>query len=287
MPDKAYSDGAIAEKTIADIGRLKNSEKPFFIAAGFRKPHLPFNAPKKYWDLYKRSDISLVDNPLVPKGAPEASFPNSLWEINAYEGIPEFSPIPDETARTLIHGYYACVSYIDAQVGKILEELEKQGLRDNTIVVLLGDHGFHLGEHSLWSKFTCYRGSLQAPLIVSAPGFEKNRKTTGLTEFIDIYPTICELAELPLPEHLQGKSFVPLMKNPEEEWKEAAFSRIGKGESIRTKRYRYTEWREDDGEIYARMLYDHQNDPSENINISELPENVTLVKKLSKMLKDQ
>lgn len=285
VPDEAYFDGAIAKKTIADLGRLKESDKPFFLAVGFRKPHLPFNAPKKYWDLYERSQINLIDNPLAPKGAPEASLPNNLWEINAYEGIPEFSPIPDETARTLIHGYYACVSYIDTQIGKILDELEKQGLRDNTIIVFLGDHGFHLGEHSLWSKFTCYRGSLRAPLIISAPGFEENKKTTGLTEFIDIYPTLCELTELPLPKHLQGKSFVPLMKNPKNPWKEAAFSRIGKGESVRTKRYRYTEWRDDDGKMYARMLYDHLNDPSENINISKLQENKELIKKFSEMLR--
>ncbi len=286
VPDEAYFDGATAEKTVNDLVRLKDSDKPFFLAVGFRKPHLPFNAPKKYWDFYKRNEIKLADNPLVPKGAPDSSLPDNLWEINAYEGIPYHRPISDdETSRTLIHGYYACVSYIDAQIGIILDELEKQNLRDNTIIVLCGDHGFHLGEHSLWSKFTCYRESLRAPLIISAPGIKGGQKTSGLTEFIDVYPTLCELSNLRLPDHLQGESFVRLMQNPELPWKQAVFSRIGKGDSVRTKRYRYTEWTKDDREIYARMLYDHQSDPNENKNIAELPENKDLVNKFSKMLK--
>ncbi len=275
----------IADKGISDLRRLKQTDRPFFLALGFLKPHLPFNAPRKYWDLYKREEIDLADNPFRPKGAPDAALHN--WgELRAYEGIPKKGPLPESIARTMVHGYYACVSYTDAQIGRVLAELDRLGLRDNTIVVLWGDHGWNLGEHGLWCKHCNFETSLHSPLIVRAPGVKAGTRTDALTEYLDIYPSLCGLCELPLPVHLQGRSFVPLMKNPNLPWKKMVFSRFYDGDSVKTDRYRYTEWRRKDGEVYAQMLYDHHIDPFENVNISERSENKELVEKLSKMLEN-
>ena len=286
VPDNAYFDGMIADKGISDLGQLKDLDKPFFLALGFLKPHLPFNAPKKYWDMYEREEIDLADNPFRPKGAPDAALHN--WgELRAYHGIPPEGPLPESIARTLVHGYYACVSYTDAQIGRVLAELEDLGLKDNTIVVLWGDHGWNLGEHGLWCKHCNFETSLHSPLIVRVPGAKAGARTNALTEYVDIYPSLCELCELPLPRHLHGKSFVPLLKDPNLPWKTAVFSRYYAGDSVKTDRYRYTQWRGRDGRVYARMLYDHSVDLVENVNISELPQNRGLVRKLAKMIQGQ
>jgi len=283
VADDAYPDGAVANKAISDLQRLKKLDEPFFLAVGFLKPHLPFNAPKKYWDLYDADEIRLADNPYRPKDAPDAAIHN--WgELRAYHGIPRKGPLSEEMARTLIHGYYACTSYTDAQIGRVLGELDRLGLRDNTIVVLWGDHGWNLGEHTLWCKHCHFQTSLVAPLIVSVPGTKGRLKTDGLTEFVDIYPSLCELADLPLPEHIEGRSFVPLLKDPKRSGKKAIYSRFHNGQSVRTDRYCYTEWSRNDGKVYARMLYDQKLDPRENVNISERTENAELVKELSGML---
>ncbi|MFC1558728.1 sulfatase, partial [candidate division KSB1 bacterium] len=282
-PDNAYFDGKIADKAISDLRRLNKMDKPFFLAVGFVKPHLPFNAPKKYWDLYDREKIDLADNPFRPKGAPDAALHN--WgELRQYAGIPGKGPLSDEMARTLVHGYYACVSYTDAQIGLVIGELDRLGLRDNTIIVLWGDHGWQLGEHGMWCKHCNFETSLHSPLIVSARYFKGGQKTNALTEFVDIYPSLCDLCGLQLPGHLQGNSFVPLLRKPNKKWKKAVFSRYRDGDSVRTDRYRYTEYTNDKGQVYARMLYDHQLDPMENVNISELPENRELVERLRKVL---
>jgi len=282
--DSDYFDGQIADKSIADLRRLKGMDKPFFLAAGFIKPHLPFNSPKRYWDLYKRAQIDLADNPFRPKGAPDAALHN--WgELRSYAGIPKDGPLDDELARTLIHGYYACVSYTDAQIGRLLAEVGRLGLRDNTVVVLWGDHGWQLGEHGLWCKHCNFETSLHSPLIVTAPGIKGPKKTNRLVEYIDIYPSLCRLCNLPVPAQVEGTSFVPVMKEPNRKWKKAVFSRFKEGDSVKTDRYRYTEWTNSDGQIYARMLYDHKVDAAENINISELPENKGLVQELARMLK--
>ena len=175
----------------------------------------------------------------------------------------------DETARNLIHGYYACVSYTDAQIGKLLDELDRLELADNTIVVLWGDHGWNLGEHTLWCKHSCYETSMQIPLIVRAPGIKGGQRRSGLVESIDLYPSLCELAGLPLPEHLQGRSFATLMKDPEAEWKSAAIGRFQNGDTIRTDTFRFTEYTNAKGTLTSRMLYDHEADPGENVNVAE------------------
>jgi len=285
VADNAYFDGKIADKGISDLRRLKDMAKPFFLALGFLKPHLPFNAPKRYWDMYKREKIDLADNPFRPKGAPDAALHN--WgELRSYAGIPKKGPLSEDAARTLVHGYYACVSCTDAQIGRVLDELDRLGLSDNTIVVLWGDHGWNLGEHGLWCKHCNFETSLHSPLIVSGPGMKAGAKTNALTEYLDIYPSLCELCGLPAPEHLEGKSFVPLLKNPNQQWKEAVYSRYFNGDSVKTDRYRYTQWRRKNGQVYARMLYDHKADPFENTNIAERPENKEVVRKLSNMLED-
>ncbi len=283
VPDNAYFDGQIADRTITDLRRLAKEGEPFFLAAGFIKPHLPFNAPKKYWDYYQRDEIELADNPFKPRGAPDAAMHN--WgELRAYFDVPKEGPLPDEMARTLIHGYYAATSFTDAQVGRLLDELDALDLRENTVVVLWGDHGWQLGEHSLWCKHCNFETSLNAPLIVSAPWMAGDRRCDALVEFADVYPTLCALAGLPRPDHLEGTSFAPLMEEPARPWKPAAFSRYNAGDSIRTDRHLYTEWTDDEGSLTARMLYDHEADPDENVNISEAPENAALVAELSHAL---
>jgi arylsulfatase A-like enzyme len=280
-PELDYPDGQIAAKAIDDLRRLKEKEEPFFLAVGFYKPHLPFVAPKKYWDLYDRDSIHLPSNYHPPKDAPKEAIHNS-GELRSYAGVPAKGPVSDKMARDLIHGYYACVSFTDAQVGKVLDELERLGLAENTIVILWGDHGWNLAEHTLWCKHSCFETSMHAPLIVRAPGVTKGgQRTKALTEFIDIYPSLSELAGLPLPAHLQGKSFVPLLKNPELVGKPAAIGRFKAGDTIRTDHYRFSEYTKSNGEYKSRMLYDHQQDPGENTNIAEVTEQAETVKKLT------
>lgn len=283
--DTAYRDGKIAKKTIEDLKRLKETGKPFFLACGFLKPHLPFNAPKKYWDLYKEEKIPLPDNNRMPQDAPKAA--NMNWgELRAYNEIPKDGPVSDEMAKKLIHGYRACVSYTDAQIGKVMDALNELGLAENTIVVLWGDHGWNLREHGLWCKHCNFNTSLNAPLLVSAPGIKKNTRINSIAEFVDIYPTICELAGLDLPTHLEGNSLVKVMQNPEAKTDELAICKWFDGVTLIKDSLFYTEWNNSKKQTYARMLYNHNLDPDENINISEKEENQELVKKLSQILKD-
>lgn len=268
VPDTAYADGEIAERAIADLNRLKEKQEPFFLAVGFLKPHLPFVAPKKYWDLYDHAAIQLPSNYHVPQDAPKESI-HSSGELRAYSGIPAKGPVSDEAARNLIHGYYACVSYTDALIGQLLAELERLQLADNTIVVLWGDHGWNLGEHTLWCKHSCYETSMQIPLIVRAPGIAGGQRRASLVESIDLYPTLCELAGLSLPKHLQGDSLAVLMKDPGATWKSAAVGRFQNGDTIRTETVRFTEYSGKKGTLISRMLYDHSVDKDENVNVAE------------------
>lgn len=285
VPDNAYPDGMLADKVILDLQQLQNQSKPFFLAAGFLKPHLPFATPKKYWDLYDRNQINLADNPFRPDGAPDEALHN--WpELRSYAGIPAQGPLENDLARRLVHGYYACVSYTDAQIGRILDELERLDRAKNTIIVLWGDHGWNLGEHGLWCKHANFETSLHSPLIVTAPGYKGGQLSPALTEFVDVYPTLCDLAGIDIPSSLQGKSLLPLMHNPDQPWKESVYSRYENGDSIKTDRYRYTEYSDKEGSLISRMLYDHHTDPHENTNISELPENSSTVAELSQKLKE-
>ena len=284
VPDEAYSDGKMVERAIADMRRLADKKQPFFLAVGFIRPHLPFLAPKRYWDLYDPADIRLPDNYRPPENCPPAAL-HSWGELRAYAGIPQQGPLTDETAHRLIHGYYACVSYVDALVGRLLDELDRLGLGDDTIVVLWGDHGWQLGEHGLWCKHSCFETSMRAPLLIRAPGMPEGIACPTPVEFIDIYPTLCELADLPLPEHLEGTSLVPLLRGEEEAMdRQIAVGRFQRGETIRTERYRYTEYRDGQGRLFARMLYDHHVDPDETVNVAEEPAHSELIEQLSAQL---
>jgi iduronate 2-sulfatase len=225
VPEDAYQDGRSTDAAVATLRQLKD-KKPFFLGVGFHKPHLPFVAPKKYWDLYDPERIDLADNPFAPKEAPSVGM-HCSFELRVRAGVPKSGPIPDDMARNLIHGYLACVSYVDAQIGRIVDELDRLGLRENTIIMLWGDHGWHLGEHALWGKATNFEVATRCPLIVSAPGMKATgRSSDALVELIDMYPTLCELAGLPVPGHLEGRSFAPLLDDPDIPWKSAAFSQF-------------------------------------------------------------
>ena len=291
VPDSTYSDGVIADEAISALREMK--DETFFLAVGFLKPHLPFIAPKKYWDLYDREKIPMAVNPFAPKDAPKIALMN--WgELRAYHDIPRVGPLSAEEARALKHGYYACVSYIDAQLGRVLNELDRLGLRDNTVVILWGDHGWKLGEHAMWCKHTNFEIDTHVPLICSAPRQKAAGKhSAALVEFVDIYPTLCELAGLPLPKHLGGDSFAALLDDPDLPGDPTAISQYPRGKvmgySIRTDRYRLTLWqkREAPHETVAVELYDHESDPDENVNVAADPANARLIKELTDQLETE
>jgi arylsulfatase A-like enzyme len=286
VDDTDYGDGKLAERAIADLQRLSQGDKPFFLAVGFFKPHLPFVAPKKYWDLYDRETIQLPPNFEPPVGAPAASLHNS-GELRNYAGIPAQGPLPEDLARTLIHGYYACVSYTDAQIGKLLAEVDRLGLKDDTIVILWGDHGWNLGNHGLWCKHSCYESSLHAPLILRVPGKTSGQKTPRVVEFIDVYPTLCQLCDLPLPSHVQGRSLVPLIESPEAPWTDLAISRFGNGDSIRNSDLRYTEYTNAQGGSLGRMLYENPTAEGETKNVVKAPKHADAVSELKETLHER
>lgn len=269
--EEQYPDGDCANRAIDYLNKFaEHRDQPFFLAVGFLKPHLPFNAPQKYWDLYDADRIQLPDNYYAPKDAPAGAVHNS-GELRAYAGIHPRDPVDEATARKLIHGYYACVSFTDAQIGRLLASLDELDLRDNTIVVLWGDHGWQLGEHGMWNKHSCFETSMHAPLIVAPPaasGVQPGTRVLGLTEFIDIYPSLCQLAGLEIPAHVQGSSFVPQMLDPTLPGKEYAVGRFVEGDTIRNNHLRYSEYTGKNGQITGNMLYDHHSDPEENVNIS-------------------
>jgi len=280
-PDERYPDHQIADKTIDDLRRLAKEDQPFFLACGFYKPHLPFVAPKRAWDLYPPEEVELPDNMFFPRGLPQA-FRYTWGELRSYHGIPKSGPVRKETARDLIRGYHACVSFIDAQIGRLLDELDRLGISDNTIIVLWGDHGWQLGEHGFWCKHTNFELATRVPLIVVAPGVAGNRASRRLVEYVDIYPTLCDLAGLPKPEHLQGLSLAPLLEDVEARHKDAVFTRHGGGDAVRTDRYRYMEMRAEGGQGVLRGvgLFDLKNDPAENQDVAEEPQYAGVLERL-------
>jgi iduronate 2-sulfatase len=277
VPDNALHDGELGDMAVAALRAMPTNSQPFFLAVGFVKPHLPFVSPKKYWELYDPAKIPLAPNPFPPINAPEYSIIPGA-ELRSYSGVSAARVLPDDYARQLKHGYYAAISYMDAQVGRLLDEVDKLGLREKTIIILWGDHGWKLGEHAAWAKHTNAENDTHAPLLISVPGMASAGKhAPGLVEFVDIYPTLAELAGLPLPKHLEGVSLKPLLQNPERAWKKAVFSQYPRkpgnqnlmGYSMRTERYRFTRWvnRDDHAKVAAEELYDHHSDPLENTNI--------------------
>jgi len=291
VPDDKLIDGQIAAAAVRALGELK--DEPFFLSVGFHRPHMPWVAPKRYWDLYDPAEIRLAPNPRLPKNAPKFAS-NHASELRRHQGVPKKGPIPDDLARHLIHGYYASTSYVDAQVGRVLDELDRLGLRDRTIVVLWADHGYQLGEHGTWNKRTNWEIATRVPLFVSIP----NQATSGaqsdaLVELVDLYPTLAELCGLTPPPDLEGKSLVPLLSDPTQPWKSAAYStyvgqtaKLGRtfGRAIRTDRYRLVEWSGSNAADPVYELYDHNVDPQEDFNVAGAPENAAIVESLAQQL---
>ena len=295
VPDGAYMDGAIANRAVELLDQMDNT-KPFFLAVGFLRPHLPFNAPTKYWNLYKEEEIQLAEFQTKSKNPVDIAYKGG-WEINTYKapGIEYIENdeglliLPDDIQRKLIHGYYAATSYIDAQIGLVLKKLKEKGLDKNTIIVLWGDHGFHLGDHSQWTKHTNFEQSTRSPLLIKDPRINKTINVDSPTEFIDVFPTLCELAELEIPEELDGISLKPQILGEQTTSKIFAVSQYPRhgnimGYSFRTKRHRYTVWVNNKKsfepiyieDIYAEELYDYTNDPLETENIIDNSEQLRI-----------
>ena len=300
LPDNAYQDGVNALLAKDQIIALSKEDKPFFMAVGFSKPHLPFVAPKKYWDLYNREEMTIATFQEHSKNGPLIAYHQS-GELRNYIDIPEFTTLPADSLRIglklekqkeLIHGYYAAISYMDAQVGILLNTLESLGTLENTVIVLWGDHGWHLGDHDLWHKHTNFEQATRAPLIIAGPGI-KAGKTSSLTEFVDVFPTICDLAGVAIPKNLDGKSLKPLMLNNKTKGKEYSISQYPRklkklemikkgyadskmmGYSLRTDQYRFTIWMNNftskdtfnESQVYVSEMYDYVKDPLEKVNV--------------------
>lgn len=278
-PDNVYYDGMIADKAIADIKKLKNGSDPFFLAVGFVRPHLPFNAPTRYWDMYDADKISLPESYVQPETTPIRAFHNS-GELRNYSSVPKEGHLVEEEAEKLIHGYYASVSFVDAQIGRVIDELHASGLAENTIIVLWGDHGWNLGEHMMWCKHCNFETSMRTPLLVKVPEVTTGKSTDSIVEFIDVYPSLCELAGIDLPGHLEGESFVSLMNGGKRK-KDYAISKYHNGITLVKGDYFYTEWTDDKGVAENRMLFNRATDPMELDNLAEKPEFQAIAKQMA------
>jgi len=290
--DTMYYDGAQTKLAKQTLTQLAKSDKPFYMGLGYFRPHLPFAAPQKYWDMYDHDKIPLPNNMEIPEGAPLQAM-NSMYELRHYDGFGHIGhptsgyKMNEDTMRTLRQGYYASVSYVDALLGDLISHMKEIGIYENTIIVVWGDHGWKLGDHNSWGKMTNYNIDLKVPLIIRSPNqINRGAQTYAITELVDLFPTLCELAEIDIPAYMQGLSLVPLMENPKLNWKKAAFSQFhrrpkvsadGKrymGYSLNTPEYHYIEWYTWDhkngtkGKLTDIELYDRENDPDEKVNIS-------------------
>lgn len=272
VPDSAYYDGRVATRAIHALQQVKKSNQPFFLAVGFWKPHTPFNAPKKYWDLYERDSIPVPKHLVPPTDVPDVALTPDRFDGAAH---------PDEL-REMHHGHLAAITYLDTQIGRVLDELDQLALTDNTIIVFWSDHGLHLGEHGLTRKTTAFELDAGVPMIIATPWHRAGQRTKSLVELLDLYPTLADLCGLTRPRNLEGVSLVPLLTDPTLAVKPVALTQTprpnylrGKmepemmGYSIRALHYRYTEWRDfKTGEVKATELYDHQSDPLETVNLA-------------------
>lgn len=279
VDDNAYADAKTAEKTINDLKRLKEAGKPFFLACGFVRPHLPFYAPKKYWDLYNRDSIQIATNRYRPENAPKQL--NSSGEFRGYN-YGEYDPKTEAFHKMMKHGYLASVSYSDKLVGDVLKELERLGLAENTIVVIWGDHGWHLGEHEFWGKHNTLHNALQVPLIIKVPGVTSGKHTKALVETVDVFPTLCELAKVEIPASVMGISFKGVLKDPTIDFREGVYARFKVADAIVTKGFNYSIY--ENGE---EMLYNHKIDPQENVNVIADPVYAEILVKIRAILKEK
>jgi arylsulfatase A-like enzyme len=301
VPDNYYYDGRIANDALKRIDEFAEKDKPFLLMVGFKKPHLPFVAPSKYWDLYDPDKLNLAKWQRHSKGGPSIAYHNN-GELRSYTDIPaafdDGGLLDREKQRELIHGYYAATSYIDTQIGKLLDRLKEKGLLDNTIIVLWGDHGWHLGDHGLWCKHTNFEQATKAPLIFIAPGMSKGKHASTMAEFVDIFPTLIDYAGFKVPPYLEGESLVSVLKDPDVEVKDYALSQFFRGADImgytmRTGRYRITLWMKGDYKhkdlfrdpvIDAVELYDYETDPQERVSLATDPAYASIVEELKTKL---
>ena len=277
--DDEFTDSLVADNAIRLLEEHK--DKPFFLGVGFYRPHVPWIVPKKYFDLYPTEKISLPYNP--PDDRDDIP-PAALWVKKANYGR------SDEELRRAIRAYYASITYMDKQVGRVLDALDRLRLTESTIVILWGDHGWHLGEHGCWQKMSLFEESARVPLIIRAPGMKGNGNSSPrIVESIDIYPTVAEFCGVSAPKNLAGKSLIPLLKNPQKSWNRPAYTQVTRGPtnnvfmgySVRTDRWRYTEW---DNGVRGAELYDHQNDPREFTNLAQDEKYAATLKKMRKLL---
>ncbi|MDX9881190.1 MAG: sulfatase [Prolixibacteraceae bacterium] len=287
VDDEGYPDGLIANLAVQKLKELGQKEKPFFLGVGFFKPHLPFNAPAKYWDLYDEGEIALTPSPNVPENIHLASLHNS-GEFNGYlagEEHPSLDkPASEAYQRKIRHAYFAAVSYVDAQIGKVLDELEKSGLAENTIIVLWGDHGWHLGDHRVWGKHTIFEKALKSALIMKVPGKSSGKQIDRVVSSVDIYPTLMELCQVEMNFETDGKSMLPLLENKiSVNWEDAAWGYFNNGITLRTSRYRLTKYFREAQPVTE--LYDHETDPFERVNIAG--EQPAVVEQLLSVLKEK
>lgn len=293
VPDDNLVDNRVLNHALERLETLQDTS--FFLAVGFKKPHLPFVAPERYFDMYDTSNIE-VPKKVVPESHPPFSHTN-FGELRKYHDIPPEGPLSDERSKELIRGYYAAVSYVDDLVGRLMDKLEELDLDENTLVVLWGDHGWTLGEYGKWCKHTNYEYDTRIPLMLKVPGETEGESTDALVESVDIYPTLCDLAGLEKPSHLQGNTMVPLLNNPDQTIQNVAWSQYPRshkgmrlmGYAMRTEHYRYVRWVEKNNpeNVIARELYDHRNDPGEINNLAVKPGNQELVNKMDSMFVDE
>ncbi len=286
--DEAYVDGLIAKEAIERIkNAATNPDEPFFLAVGFIRPHLPFVAPKKYWDLYDAAELPMPEFLDAPEGAPEYAV-HSGGELRQYSDMPKEGKIDEATTRHLIHGYYAATSYADAQVGRVLAALDEEGLSENTIIVLWGDHGWHLGDHSIWCKHSNFEQAARIPLLIADPDGAVDARSSALIETVDLYPTLTELAGLPEKQGLDGISQAAVVREPATTIRDHVIhvyprgSRLGR--AIRTERYRLVEWKKPgtSGDTAEFELYDYETDPLETKNLAA--EKPAVLKELQALL---
>jgi iduronate 2-sulfatase len=297
VPDNAYIDGRVAQVAVERLRALGREPRPFFLAVGFRRPHLPFSAPQRFWDLYDPAKLKTIPQPEAPRGAPELALHDSA-ELRGYTDMPKLGAVSAEQAAVLRHGYYAATSYADAQIGRVLTALREQGLEDKTIVVVWSDHGYHLGEHGLWAKTTNYEVDTRVPLIIAWPGGPRpGEATSALVELLDVYPTLADLCGLPSAAGLEGRTLRPWMESPDRAGPRAAFSQFARpwpyrnapqtmGYAVRTATHRYIEWRKfGTREVVARELYELGPDGMlEKVNVAESPTEVNRIREISALL---
>jgi len=290
VPHEAYPDGQLTTRALETLKDLGSRDEPFFLGVGYSKPHLPFAAPKKYWDLYDPENLPGAAWPQPPLGS--APFSTTIsGEFRFYGNVPKDPAVPfdAELEKHLKHGYWACVSFIDDEVGRLLEGLEAQGLADNTIVVLWGDHGFHLDDLGMWGKSTNYDYGTRVPLIIRHPDFEGGQRVRGIVELLDLYPTLCEWAGIEPPASIDGESFASLLEADQPKaglaYSQYTRSKGRIGFAVRTDRYRYVEWQmQATGEVIARELYDYAFDPLERINLAEDPKRADVIALMADLL---